>query len=196
MDFFPAILPWGEFGLLSGFPPSLCTLCSPICVEYGRVILPCRRLCQRAHSECSRLMELFGVPWPEDMECSRCENHRFFMDHCFFCSIFKIICLLVHQFLWTFRSVYITYNFEQKFHASELFISLGIWNEMKKVEKEKHFSEENFKVIKKNIIKILIVWYPSLSFFFFFSGYKSNAIYKGLEDIENIINCCLIIKYL
>ena len=50
--------------------------------------------------------------------------------------------------------MYITYNFEQKFHASELFISLGIWNEMKKVEKEKHFYEENFKIIKKIIIKI------------------------------------------
>ena len=93
-------------------------------------------------------MELFGVPWPEDMECSRCENHRFFIDHCCFCSIFKIICLLARQFLRTFRSVYITYNFEQKFHASELFISLGIWNEMKKVEKEKYFYEEIFKIRK------------------------------------------------
>ena len=112
-------------------------------------------------------MELFGVPWPEDMECSRCENHRFFMNHCFSCSIFKIICLLVHQFLRTFQSVYITYNFEQKFHASELFISLGIWNEMKKVEKEKHFYEEILKTIKKNIIKILIVDIFPLLFIFF-----------------------------
>ena len=31
---------------------------------------------------------------------------------------------------------------------------------------------------------------------FFFSDYKSNAIYKRLEDTENIIICCLIIKYL
>ena len=92
---------------------------------------------------------------------------RVFMDHCFFCSIFKIIYLLVHQFLRTFQSVYITYNFEQKFHASELFISLGIWNEMKKVEKEKHFYEEILKTIKKNIIKILIVDIFPLLFFFF-----------------------------
>ena len=156
---------------------------------------PCCRLCQWAHSECSRPMELFGIPWPEDMECSRCENYRFFMDHCFFCSIFKIICLPVHQFLRTFQSVYITYNFEEKFHASELIISLGIWNEMKKVEKEKHFYEEILKIIKKNIIKILIVDIFPLQFFFF-PGYKSNAIYKRWEDIENIIMCCLIIKYL
>ena len=28
------------------FRPSLCALCAPLCVEYGRVTLPCRRLCQ------------------------------------------------------------------------------------------------------------------------------------------------------
>ncbi|EPY83724.1 frizzled-3 precursor [Camelus ferus] len=53
------------------FRPFLCALYAPICMEYGRVTLPCRRLCQRAYSECSKLMEMFGVPWPEDMECSR-----------------------------------------------------------------------------------------------------------------------------
>ncbi|KAG8506328.1 Frizzled-3 [Galemys pyrenaicus] len=54
------------------FRPFLCALYAPICMEYGRVTLPCRRLCQRAHSECAKLMEMFGVAWPEDMECSRC----------------------------------------------------------------------------------------------------------------------------
>ena len=63
---------------------------------------------------------------------------------------------------------------------------------MKKVKKEKHFYEEIFKITKKNVIKILI----SFPYTFFFPGYKSNAIYKRLEDIENIIICCLIIKYL
>ncbi|XP_045142769.1 frizzled-3 [Echinops telfairi] len=53
------------------FRPFLCALYAPICMEYGRVTLPCRRLCQRAYTECSKLMEMFGVPWPEDMECSR-----------------------------------------------------------------------------------------------------------------------------
>ena len=64
---------------------------------------------------------------------------------------------------------------------------------MKKMEKEKHFYEEIFKIIKKNIIKILIV-----DIFPLYSpppGYKNNAIYKRLEDIENIIIYCLIIKY-
>lgn len=76
----------------------------------------------------------------------------------------------------------------------QLFISLGIWNEMKKVEKEKHFYEEIFKIIKKNIIRILI--FDIFPLQFFFPGYKSNAIYKRLEHIENITICCLIIKYL
>ena len=50
---------------------------APICVEYSCITLPCHKLCQQAHSECSKLMELFGVPWPEGMECSRCENQSF-----------------------------------------------------------------------------------------------------------------------
>ncbi|KAM5264135.1 frizzled-3 isoform 2-T2 [Ctenodactylus gundi] len=41
------------------FRPFLCALYAPICMEYGRVTLPCRRLCQRAYSECSKLMEMF-----------------------------------------------------------------------------------------------------------------------------------------
>ncbi|XP_051951412.1 frizzled-3-like [Xyrauchen texanus] len=51
--------------------PFLCALYAPVCTEYGRVTLPCRRLCQRAKSDCYRLMEMFGVSWPEEMECSR-----------------------------------------------------------------------------------------------------------------------------
>ncbi|XP_070590997.1 frizzled-3 isoform X3 [Erythrolamprus reginae] len=53
------------------FRPFLCALYAPVCMEYGRVTLPCRRICQRAYNECSKLMEMFGVSWPEDMECNR-----------------------------------------------------------------------------------------------------------------------------
>ncbi|XP_069742008.1 frizzled-3 isoform X5 [Narcine bancroftii] len=42
---------------------------APICTEYGRITLPCRKLCQRAYLECHKLMEMFGVTWPEEMEC-------------------------------------------------------------------------------------------------------------------------------
>ncbi|XP_005160805.2 frizzled-3a isoform X2 [Danio rerio] len=51
--------------------PFLCALYAPVCTEYGRVTLPCRRLCQRAKSDCYKLMEMFGVSWPDEMECSR-----------------------------------------------------------------------------------------------------------------------------
>ncbi|TRY99806.1 hypothetical protein DNTS_014876 [Danionella cerebrum] len=51
--------------------PFLCALYAPVCTEYGRVTLPCRRLCQRAKSDCYKLMDMFGLFWPDEMECSR-----------------------------------------------------------------------------------------------------------------------------
>ncbi|XP_056150631.1 frizzled-3a [Lampris incognitus] len=49
----------------------LCALYAPVCTEYGRMTLPCRGLCLRARSDCYKLMDMFGVSWPEEMECSR-----------------------------------------------------------------------------------------------------------------------------
>uniref|UniRef100_A0A3B5LWB4 Frizzled class receptor 3 n=1 Tax=Xiphophorus couchianus TaxID=32473 RepID=A0A3B5LWB4_9TELE len=49
----------------------LCALYAPVCTEYGRMSMPCRSICQRAKDECHKLMEIFGVAWPDDMECSR-----------------------------------------------------------------------------------------------------------------------------
>ncbi|XP_061601258.1 frizzled-3-like [Cololabis saira] len=49
----------------------LCALYAPVCTEYGHLSMPCRSLCQRAKDECQKLMEIFGVAWPDDMECSR-----------------------------------------------------------------------------------------------------------------------------
>ncbi|XP_066532582.1 frizzled-3a isoform X2 [Hoplias malabaricus] len=51
--------------------PFLCALYVPVCTEYGRVTLPCRRLCQQAKSDCYKLMDIFGVSWPEEMACNR-----------------------------------------------------------------------------------------------------------------------------
>lgn len=51
--------------------PFLCALFAPVCTEYGRVSLPCRSLCAHARRDCLKLMEMFGVPWPEEMDCSR-----------------------------------------------------------------------------------------------------------------------------
>ncbi|XP_058605910.1 frizzled-3b isoform X2 [Onychostoma macrolepis] len=51
--------------------PFLCALYAPVCMEYGRVSLPCRSLCTHAKRDCQKLMDMFGVSWPEEMECSR-----------------------------------------------------------------------------------------------------------------------------
>ncbi|XP_028295828.1 frizzled-3a isoform X2 [Gouania willdenowi] len=49
----------------------LCALYAPVCTEYGRMTLPCRRLCLQAKSDCYKLMDMFGVGWPEEMDCNR-----------------------------------------------------------------------------------------------------------------------------
>ncbi|CDQ68701.1 unnamed protein product [Oncorhynchus mykiss] len=49
----------------------LCALYAPVCIEYGRVSMPCRALCHRAKRDCHKLMEMFGVTWPDEIECSR-----------------------------------------------------------------------------------------------------------------------------
>ncbi|KAJ4929313.1 hypothetical protein JOQ06_004923 [Pogonophryne albipinna] len=49
----------------------LCALYAPVCTEYGRMTLPCRRLCLQARSDCYKLMDMFGISWPQEMECTR-----------------------------------------------------------------------------------------------------------------------------
>ncbi|KAM9355610.1 frizzled-3a isoform 2-T2 [Pholidichthys leucotaenia] len=49
----------------------LCAVYAPVCTEYGRVTLPCRRLCLQAKSDCYKLMDMFGVSWPDEMDCNR-----------------------------------------------------------------------------------------------------------------------------
>ncbi|XP_048084334.1 frizzled-3-like isoform X2 [Alosa alosa] len=51
--------------------PFLCALYAPVCMEYGRVSLPCRSLCVHAKRDCHKLMDMFGVAWPDEMDCSR-----------------------------------------------------------------------------------------------------------------------------
>ncbi|CAB1335002.1 unnamed protein product [Coregonus sp. 'balchen'] len=53
-----------------GQPPRKHTL-TGVCMEYGRVSMPCRALCHRAKRDCHKLMEMFGVTWPDEIECSR-----------------------------------------------------------------------------------------------------------------------------
>uniref|UniRef100_A0A4W5MYW0 Frizzled class receptor 3b n=1 Tax=Hucho hucho TaxID=62062 RepID=A0A4W5MYW0_9TELE len=55
----------------------LCALYAPVCIEYGRVSMPCRALCHRTKRDCHKLMEMFGVAWPDEIECS-----RYVWDYC------------------------------------------------------------------------------------------------------------------
>lgn len=54
----------------------LCALYAPVCTEYGRMTLPCRRLCLQAKSDCYKLMDMFGVSWPQEMDCNRLAQQR------------------------------------------------------------------------------------------------------------------------
>ncbi|XP_053722541.1 frizzled-3-like isoform X3 [Synchiropus splendidus] len=49
----------------------LCALYAPVCAEYGRLAPPCRSLCAGARDQCRQLMRVFGLTWPDDMDCSR-----------------------------------------------------------------------------------------------------------------------------
>lgn len=49
----------------------LCALYAPVCTVYGRMTLPCRRLCLQARSDCYKLMDVFGLSWPQEMDCNR-----------------------------------------------------------------------------------------------------------------------------
>ncbi|MEQ2203585.1 Frizzled-3, partial [Xenoophorus captivus] len=55
----------------------LCAIYAPVCTEYGRMTSPCRRLCLQAKSDCYQLMDMFGVSWPEEMDCNRLEQQQF-----------------------------------------------------------------------------------------------------------------------
>uniref|UniRef100_W5LMN7 Secreted frizzled-related protein 1 n=1 Tax=Astyanax mexicanus TaxID=7994 RepID=W5LMN7_ASTMX len=47
----------------------LCSLFAPVCLD--RAVYPCRWLCQAVRDSCVPIMEAFGFPWPEMLNCSR-----------------------------------------------------------------------------------------------------------------------------
>lgn len=56
----------------------LCAIYAPVCTEYGHMTLPCRRLCLQAKSDCYKLMDVFGVSWPQEMDCNRLVQQQCF----------------------------------------------------------------------------------------------------------------------
>ncbi|XP_075213960.1 frizzled class receptor [Lycorma delicatula] len=49
----------------------LCSIYAPVCTILDRAIPPCRSLCLSARHGCEELMNKFGFPWPEDLDCAK-----------------------------------------------------------------------------------------------------------------------------
>ncbi|XP_039630400.1 secreted frizzled-related protein 5 [Polypterus senegalus] len=47
----------------------LCSLFAPICLD--RPIYPCRSLCEAVRDSCAPVMETYGFPWPEMLQCEK-----------------------------------------------------------------------------------------------------------------------------
>ncbi|XP_077966143.1 frizzled-2-like [Styela clava] len=46
----------------------LCSVYSPVCTEFG-VVPPCKELCEKVMSDCSRTIKEFGIQWPDSVQC-------------------------------------------------------------------------------------------------------------------------------
>lgn len=52
----------------------LCQAFVPECTDHTRVLRPCRELCERVLSDCSRDILTFGISWPSELQCDRLES--------------------------------------------------------------------------------------------------------------------------
>uniref|UniRef100_A0A1B6DUK5 Uncharacterized protein n=1 Tax=Clastoptera arizonana TaxID=38151 RepID=A0A1B6DUK5_9HEMI len=49
----------------------LCSMYAPVCTILDKPIPPCRSLCISAKRGCEEIMNKFGFPWPEDLDCAK-----------------------------------------------------------------------------------------------------------------------------
>lgn len=47
----------------------LCSLFAPVCLD--RPIYPCRSLCEAVRNSCAPVMEAYGFPWPDMLQCNK-----------------------------------------------------------------------------------------------------------------------------
>ncbi|KAM5280732.1 frizzled-6 isoform 1-T1 [Ctenodactylus gundi] len=52
----------------------LCQAFIPSCTEQVHVAQPCRKFCEKVYSDCKKIMDTFGIRWPEELECDRLQN--------------------------------------------------------------------------------------------------------------------------
>ncbi|XP_059827312.1 frizzled-6-like isoform X2 [Hypanus sabinus] len=51
----------------------LCSAFVPACTEERQIVPPCRELCEKVLKDCEKLIETFGILWPEELQCDRLE---------------------------------------------------------------------------------------------------------------------------
>ncbi|KAJ9577223.1 hypothetical protein L9F63_006197 [Diploptera punctata] len=49
----------------------LCSVYAPVCTIIEKALPPCRSLCLSARHGCEGLMNKFGFPWPEELDCAK-----------------------------------------------------------------------------------------------------------------------------
>ena len=49
----------------------ICSYYAPVCNTLGRLIKPCRSLCESARKNCYNVMQRFGYPWPQQLDCKK-----------------------------------------------------------------------------------------------------------------------------
>ena len=49
----------------------VCSYYAPVCNTLGRLIKPCKSLCESARKGCSTVMERFGYNWPAQLDCNK-----------------------------------------------------------------------------------------------------------------------------
>ncbi|EAW91870.1 frizzled homolog 6 (Drosophila), isoform CRA_c, partial [Homo sapiens] len=64
----------------------LCKAFVPTCIEQIHVVPPCRKLCEKVYSDCKKLIDTFGIRWPEELECDSpiSESRRVLQESCEF----------------------------------------------------------------------------------------------------------------
>lgn len=49
----------------------ICTYYAPVCNALGKLIKPCKSLCETARNDCSHVMTRFGYAWPSQLDCNK-----------------------------------------------------------------------------------------------------------------------------
>ncbi|XP_072426728.1 frizzled-6-like isoform X1 [Chiloscyllium punctatum] len=52
----------------------LCSAFVPACMEDLQIIPPCRKLCEEVLQDCEKLIETFGIAWPDGLQCDQLED--------------------------------------------------------------------------------------------------------------------------